>query len=167
MPKPVGESAADQQPQAGKAPDHADSCGSAIEDHFAEQGEEDLRRAAAGGPSHGKQGDGKHQRNRAHVAQAFAIFVPGTDTSSSVVHFALGAEAAIVGGAQVPDAPRGKNKGESIEDEGPFVADGDHGGAKEGADGEGDPLRGLGKRVGGMDFLLGSRWWAGWRSVPR
>jgi len=50
-------------------------------------------------------------------------------------------------GAEVPDAPRGKNKGESIEDECPFVADGNDGGAKKSADGEGHPLRGLGKRV--------------------
>ncbi len=69
--------AADDQADARASPDDADAVGSAMEDDFAEQAEENLRRAAAGGPADGHQRDAEDQRRGAHVAQPFDVFVPG------------------------------------------------------------------------------------------
>ena len=44
--------------------------------HFAEQAEQNLRRAAAGRPSDRHQADPQNQRRGAHVAQAFGVLVP-------------------------------------------------------------------------------------------
>ena len=55
----------------------ADARGPAVEYDLAEQAEQDLRRAAAGGPADADQRDAENQRIGAHVAQAFHIFVPG------------------------------------------------------------------------------------------
>ena len=51
----------------------------AVEYDFAEHAEQDLRRAAAGGPSDVDHEQPQDQRHRLHIAQAFAVFVPGPD----------------------------------------------------------------------------------------
>src|ERR1017187_1954328 len=73
----VGDGAADHQADAGAAPDGADTGGAAVEDHFAEDAEQNLRRSAAASPADGDQADAQDQRAAAHVAQSFDIFMPG------------------------------------------------------------------------------------------
>src|ERR1039457_4693113 len=151
----VGDGAADDQPDAGTAPDGADTGGAAMEDQFAEDAEQNLRGAAAGGPSDGDHADAKDQGAAAHVAQTFDVFMPGAD------HFGFGdgsarrAEASA-GQEQARDAPRGKQERERIGDEGDPEAElHDGGAAQKRAEGERGPLRGLGQRIGGVQFLPG------------
>src|ERR1019366_423929 len=70
----VGDGAADHQAEARAAPDSADAGGAAVEYHFAENAEQNLRRAAAGSPADGDHADSQDQRAAAHVAQSFDIF---------------------------------------------------------------------------------------------
>src|SRR5579862_1557753 len=74
---PVPYNPADQQSDARATPDDADARRSTVKNDLAEQAEQDLRRATAGGPADADQGDAEDQRMRAHVAQPFVVFMPG------------------------------------------------------------------------------------------
>src|SRR5581483_10283790 len=63
--QPIGEAAADEEADAGRSPDDADALGAAVEDDLAEDAEQNLRRAAAGGPADTDQADAEDQRHGA------------------------------------------------------------------------------------------------------
>src|SRR6185437_3117408 len=66
--KPVCKYSAQQQAQAGAAPDDANPGSSSIKNDFTKQSEKNLRRAPAHGPTHGEQRNRQHKRYRSHVA---------------------------------------------------------------------------------------------------
>ena len=107
-PMRLASSAAADQPDAGATPDDADAAASAMEDLFAKQAEENLRRSAAGGPSDGDQADAQNERRGSHVAQAFDVFVPRPRDFVFGEHRAFGAEASV--DVQPRNARRGKEK---------------------------------------------------------
>ena len=139
----------------GASPDGADARGAAIEDHFAEDAEQNLRGAAARGPADGDHADAEDQRRGAHVAQASMYSCQGRTTSASVSEARGGRK------------PRpGKNSREmqnaEIRNESALPTNAhliaelrDAGAAQKRADRQRGPLRGLGQRIGGVQFLLG------------
>ncbi len=72
----MADAAADHQADSGAAPDVADAGRTAVEDQLAEETEQNLRRAAAGGPADADQSDAQDQRIGTHVAQALDILMP-------------------------------------------------------------------------------------------
>ena len=68
-------------------------------------------------------------------------------------HTALGTKAVIIRRAQMRNRPRGKDERQRVEDERPFVANGNHRGAEECADRQCHPLGGLRQRVGSVNFF--------------
>src|SRR5581483_12302964 len=150
LPEPVPEDAADQKAEAGASPHDADAGGSAVEDQFTEDAEQDLGGAAAGSPSHADQGDAENQRVRAHVPQAVGVLVPGANDIGFGQGGAFGAES-IAGQEQARDAECGDDERQRVSDEGPFVAElHDAGAGQEGANGQRGPLSGLSQGIGGM-----------------
>src|ERR1035441_6265537 len=124
----VGDGATEEQADAGAAPDGADTGGAAVEDHFAEDAEQNLRRPAAGSPADGDHADSQNQRAAAHVAQTFDIFMPGA------YHLGFGdggtrRTKAAAGQEEPRDAQRGNQKGEQMGDEGEAEAELGDGGA--------------------------------------
>ena len=117
--------------------------------------EQDLRRAAAGGPADVDQGESQNQRHGAHVAQALHVLVPRPHHLGFGERAARRAEAAARQ-KQPRDAQRRDQKRKRVADERPLVAELHHAGAaQERADGERGPLRGLGQRIGGVQLFLG------------
>ncbi len=85
--------AADDEPEAGKAPDQADTGGAALEHDLAEEREEDLRGAAAGGPADAQHRNGEDQRLRLHVARALAELADGR--AADMLRRAIGQKVAL------------------------------------------------------------------------
>src|ERR1017187_8195935 len=75
-PDGMSEHPAAQQADPGEAPDGAETGGAAIENQLAEDGKQDLRRAAAGGPADVDQGESENQRSGAHIPQALQVLLP-------------------------------------------------------------------------------------------
>ncbi len=147
--------AAAQQPDAGASPDHAQAGRSAVEHDFAEHGEQNLRRAAAGGPADVDHEQPQDQRHGAHIAQPFAVFVPGPHHVGFGERRGGGAESAARQ-KQPRDAQRRNQKRKRVAREGPLIAERRYAGAaQKRADGERGPAGGLGERIGGVQFLAG------------
>src|SRR5579862_1356961 len=149
-----GERPAAEEADACESPDEAQTVRAAVENHFSEDAEEDLSRAAARGPADVDTGKSEDQRNGAHVAQTLGVFVPGAydvvfgERASGRLKSAAGKEEAR--NAQCRD-----HKRERVSGERQLVAElHDAGAAQERADRKGGPLRGLGERVGGVEFLF-------------
>src|SRR5690349_13023311 len=86
------------QADTGASPYDSDPGGTALEHLLAKETEENLSRSAAGGPADAYQSESQNQRSRAHVAQAFGVFVPGPDHAAfrECPHAAVGPEPARV-----------------------------------------------------------------------
>ena len=149
----VGEDAADDETQAGGTPDDADAGGSALENDFAEEGEEHLGGAASAGPSDVRHSDGEDEGRRAHVGDAFAKV--GEEGMGVVLgYISAGGAKVAFGRAQKVNGGGAEDEGGGVDNEGPFVTELHGGGtAQERADGEGDPGGGLRDGVSGMELI--------------
>src|SRR5208283_5709046 len=84
------------QAHAGAAPDLADAGRAAVEDDLAEEAEQDLSRAPAGGPTDADQGQCEQQRDAADVAQTVDVILQRMT------------RAMLAGGAHGGEAVRGR-----------------------------------------------------------
>src|SRR5215472_10702320 len=74
----VADRAADQQPDAGSAPDEANAHWAGMEDFFREETKQNLGGPAAGCPPNVDEHNAGDERSRADVTEAFAVFLEAT-----------------------------------------------------------------------------------------
>lgn len=141
----IRQRASAEQAHARAAPDGAESRGSTIEHHFAENAEENLRRASARRPPDIHSQQSHHERHGSHVPKPFDILVPRAN------HLRLSKRAprwtkSTARQEQPRNANGGNHERERVACERPLITELHHTTAAEkSADGERGPLRRLGE----------------------